>query len=316
MLDKIKKLMGSEDDLEVNLSEHILRDLLLERRADRRWRFIKRSFFALLGLVIFAAYAAVSANRAGFKLLPLSDYIAVVNVSGAIGEGQMASAEKIVPALERAFSSERVKAVALNIDSPGGQPFEAERVGQAITRLKTEHPKPVYAFIGNTGASAAYLLALNSDRIIAGKYSLVGSIGAIINGWDFHELAEKWHIKQTVFESGVHKSMLNPFVAMSDSSKQKAQQMVDTIAKLFLDDFKNKRKGKLQENFNYSTGEVWNGEEALRLGLIDEIGTIESVANKELHLPVKDIGPSDPTGRLFSSLGSSFADGLISLFIQ
>ncbi len=312
MLDDIKKIFGPDDKLADNLSEHILRDLLIERRSDRRWRFIKRVFYSLIGIVLFGSYLALSANKVGVKLLPLSDYVAVVNISGAIGDGQLASAEMVVPALERAFHSERAKAIALNIDSPGGQPFEAERIGQAITRLRTEHPKPIFSFIGNTGASAAYLLALNTDRIIAGKYSLVGSIGAIINGWDFHKLAEKLLIKQTVYESGIHKSMLNPFVEMSESSKHKAQEMVDTIAQIFLSEFKAKRKGKIKEDVNYATGEVWNGEDALKLGLIDEVGTIESVADREWHLPVRYMGPSDPTGRLFASIGSSFVGSLLS----
>ena len=85
--------------------------------------------------------------------------MAIVNVSGAIGTGQLASAEELVPVLEKVFQSPKVKAIALNIDSPGGQPFESERVGQTIDRLKAETGKPVYAFIGNTGASAAYMLA-------------------------------------------------------------------------------------------------------------------------------------------------------------
>ena len=120
--------------------------------------------------------------------------MAIVNVTGAIGSGQLASAEELVPVLEKVFQSRKVKAIALNIDSPGGQPFEAERVGQTIERLKAETGKPVYAFIGNTGASAAYRLALHADRIVDGKYSLVGSIGAVITGWDFHKLAEKWKL--------------------------------------------------------------------------------------------------------------------------
>ena len=197
--------------------------------------------------------------------------MAIVDVSGAIGLGELASAEELIPVLEKVFKSPKVKAIALNIDSPGGQPFEAERVGQTIERLKAETGKPVYAFIGNTGASAAYMLALHADRIVAGKYSLVGSIGAVITGWDFHKLAEKWDVSQRIYASGIHKNMLNPFTAMSKESEAKAQQMVDQMAVVFAGEFKAKRGDKLTEGFNYTTGEIWGGDEALTIGLIDKL---------------------------------------------
>lgn len=156
--------------------------------------------------------------------------------------------------LEKAFNSPKVKAIALNIDSPGGQPFESERVGQTIDRLKSETGKPVYAFIGNTGASAAYLLALHADKIIAGRYSLVGSIGAVITGWDLHKLAEKFDVTQRVYASVVHKNMINPFVTMSKESEAKAQEMVNQMAVVFADEFKSKRGAKFKERFDYTTG--------------------------------------------------------------
>jgi ClpP class serine protease len=71
--------------------------------------------------------------------------------------------------------------------------------------------------------------------------------------------------------------MINPFVTMSKESEAKAQEMVNQMAVVFADEFKSKRGAKFKERFDYTTGEIWGGEEALAIGLIDEIGTIEGV---------------------------------------
>jgi len=303
----------SQEDIKSLLADHILMDLLNERKSERRWKWVKRFTFSTIGALLFAAYLAFYASSLGYRLIPNAEIVGVVNVSGSIGAGQLASAEELVPVLEKTFNSPKVKAIALNIDSPGGQPFESERVGQTIDRLKSETGKPVYAFIGNTGASAAYLLALHADKIIAGRYSLVGSIGAVIAGWDLHKLAEKFDVTQRVYASGVHKNMLNPFVAMSKESEAKAQEMVNQMAVVFADEFKSKRGTKLKEGFDYTTGEIWGGEEALAIGLIDEIGTIEGVVSNEWHAKIHDFGPTNQAKGFLPQLGTKAVEKVLAL---
>ena len=101
--------------------------------------------------------------------------------------------------------------------------------------------------------------------------------------------------------------MLNPFAAMSKESEAKAQQMVDQMAVVFEAEFKAKRGNKLTEGFNYTTGEIWGGEEALTIGLIDEIGTIETVISREWKLPTHDFGPTNQAKGFLSAfwLGNS-----------
>jgi protease-4 len=302
-----------QEDIKSLLADHVLMDLLNERKSERRWKWVKRFTFSTIGALLFAVYLAFYASSLGYRLIPNAEIVGVVNVSGSIGSGQLASAEELVPVLEKAFNSPKVKAIALNIDSPGGQPFESERVGQTIDRLKSETGKPVYAFIGNTGASAAYLLALHADKIVAGRYSLVGSIGAVITGWDLHKLAEKFDVTQRFYASGVHKNMLNPFVVMSKESEAKAQEMVNQMAVVFADEFKSKRGAKLKEGFDYTTGEIWGGEEALAIGLIDEIGTIEGVVSNEWHAKTHDFGPTNQAKGFLSQLGTKAVEKVLAL---
>jgi protease-4 len=306
----------SKENVKALLADHILVDLLHERKTERRWKWIKRIAFSTISVVLFTIYLAFYASNLGYKVIPNSEVVAIINVFGEIAEGKLASADELVPVLEKVFKLPNVKAIALNIDSPGGQPFESERIGQVIDQLKVETHKPIYGFIGNTGASAAYMLALHTDKIIAGRYSLVGSIGAVITGWDLHKLADKFDVGQRVFASGIHKNMLNPFVEMSKASDLKAQEMVNQMAEVFNNEFKDKRGTKIKTGFIYTTGEVWGGYEALSLGLIDEIGTIESVINKEFKLPTYNFGPENKTKGIFSKLGLDITDRFLTSYFD
>jgi protease-4 len=124
----------------------------------------------LLGIVYFLFFL----SSTGFRWGPFGDVVGVVRIEGQISSTDHASADSIVPLLEKAFANPNVKAVVLSIDSPGGAPVEAERIYTAIGSLKRKHPKPVVAVINNLGASAAFLIALHADKIVAGRYSLVG----------------------------------------------------------------------------------------------------------------------------------------------
>jgi protease-4 len=300
----------SDEEIKHAMADRLLADLLNERRAERRWRRVKRMAFSAFGLATALAWLAVYLAGHGYAPMPGEDAVAVVHLSGPVGAAETASAEKVVPALEKAFKASHVKAVALQIDSPGGSPFESERIGDRLDALRRETGKPAYAFIGNTGASAAYLVALHADRIVCGRYSLVGSVGAVIAAWDFHRLLEKLDVDQRVYASGPLKNMLNPYKPMPPASDAKAQEMVDRMAATFAAEFKRLRQGKLKDKVDYFTGEAWGGEDALRLGLVDEVGTLDNVARREWNLPLRDFGPHDGAKGLFE-LGAAAAAGLL-----
>lgn len=255
-------------------------DMLKERRSDRRWRAARRVITALFLLAAIGAYLAMFLHepRTGPLLKDADGYLGVVRITGAIKNSSNASAEKVVPALTEAFADPKVKAVVLSIDSPGGAPVEAERINFAIGELKKRHKKPVYAVIQNIGASAGYMIAMHTDKIVAGRYSLVGSIGAALQTWDVHEALNKRDVRHQVYASGDLKNMLNPFSPPSEAAGRKAQELVDDAGGQFFAEFKERRGSKLKDGVAYDTGEVWSGEQALKLGLVDETGTIEQLA--------------------------------------
>lgn len=292
--------------------EAFISDLLSERRTERRWKLVKRlglTFFflvsTLMGLLFYA-------TEIGYKIMPKDDVVGVVRIDGVIMDDSMAGANKVIPALVKAFESPNVKSIILAIDSPGGSPLESERINKVIDtyRADPKYKKPIISVIGTVGASAAYMIAIHTDKIVAGNYSLIGSIGAIIDSWDFHKALDKIEVKRRMFASGKHKGMLSPYVAMNEESSRKAQSIVDGMAKTFADDVKNQRKGKLKDSVDYFTGEVWDGHDGLEIGLIDEIGTIDDYVKRNYPtLKPFEVGPLKKGGLPFMS-ADDIADGI------
>ena len=220
--------------------------------------------------------------------------------------------------LRNAFENENVKVVILEINSGGGSPSEAERITSEIDRLKKKHPKPIVAVIGGLGASAAYMIAVHTDKIVAGKYSLVGSIGVIMQGYDAHKLAERLDVKQHVYASGPFKDLMNPLHEPSDAEKKVLQAIVDNAAHAFIAEVKIQRGKKLTRDDIY-TGQVWNGLDAIQFGLIDKIGTLESVTTDYSDLKVSNFGPNikSPFSANFAhELGAGFAEGVLTVTKQ
>jgi protease IV len=302
------------------VSDQLVADLLKERISERRWKLVKRSSYVLMLLFSLIYYLAFVVTSTGWKMMPAGNLLGVVHIDGPIESGGLASADRVIPMLKKAFESRNVKAVALSIDSPGGAPVEAERIYRALDALKLEHKKPVYAFINNMGASAAYMVAIHADRIYAANYSLVGSVGAILSGWDLHKAMERYDVSQRVFASGNLKSMMNPYIAMTTEANAKAQELVKQMGAQFQKDVAAARGTKLQSAIDIATGEVWNGQEAKRIGLVDEIGTIDDVSQQQWQLKVFDLGPGRPQipfmSALFEDFGRGFAASISTSSVQ
>ena len=265
--------------------------MLEDRRSDRRAKFGRAVLYFLMIAVPLGIYVWFYAHASGYRFGPSDEVVGVVRIEGQIAPGALASADKVIPALKKAFESPRVKAVVLSIDSPGGSPVESERIYRMIHAYKASNPKPVVAVINNIGASAAYLIALHCDKIVAGHYSLIGSIGAVLAGWDVHQALDRLDVSQRVYASGHLKSMLNPFLPMSDEARAKAQQLVDEAGSQFVGELSALRAEKLQAGVNYGSGEVWAGPHALAIGLVDQLGTLDEFVQTTWGLDAYDYGP-------------------------
>ncbi|CAD5366843.1 S49 family peptidase [Rubrivivax sp. A210] len=269
-----------------------LTDLLVDRRAERRSRTLRAALYFLMFALPAALYVGFYAWSAGLRFGPTGDSVAVVRLQGEMTEGSPASADRVNAMLRKAFENEGVMAIVLAIDSPGGAPLEAERIYTALDGWRRSHPKPVVAVINNLGASVAYLVALHADRIYAGNYSLVGSVGAVLSGWDAHEGLGRLGVSKRVYASGELKTMMHPYLPMSPEAERKAHELVDAMGAAFLAELQALRRGKLAADVDFGAGGVWGGAQAMKLGLVDEVSTLDQVIQARWPgLAVQDFGP-------------------------
>lgn len=201
--------------------------------------------------------------------------VAVIRLAGVIASGARGALndETLAPIIEKAFKRGKPAAVALVINSPGGSPVQSSLIGARIRRLAEEKEIPVYAFVEDVAASGGYWLAAAADEIWADESSILGSIGVISAGFGAHVLLERQGIERRVYTAGTSKSMMDPFQKEKPEDVKRLKGLLGQIHENFIAHVKARRSGKLAEG-DLFTGEVWVGQAAVEIGLIDGIAHI------------------------------------------
>ncbi|WP_137920238.1 S49 family peptidase [Hydrogenophaga sp. 2FB] len=278
-----------------------------EQQSARRWKIFNRLFWlVLIGAIVWLVYTT---NNTAAVSTP---HTAVVDIKGEIASGAEASAENVVASLRTAFEDEGAQAVVLLINSPGGSPVQAGIINDEITRLKGLHEKKVYAVVEETCASAAYYIAAAADDIYVDKASLVGSIGVLMDGFGFTGLMEKLGVERRLMTAGANKGMLDPFSPLDDNQRAYMQQMLGEIHTQFIDVVKKGRGDRLKENGDTFSGLVWNGQQAVKLGLADGMGNLDYVAREIVKAEeIVDYTQRENVGlRLAKRFGASMGEGV------
>jgi signal peptide peptidase SppA len=177
-------------------------------------------------------------------------------------------------ALSRAFAHDRLRAVALSINSPGGSPTQSALVADRIRLLADEKRVPVLAFCEDVAASGGYWLACAADEIIAHPTSLVGSIGVISQGFGLHGLLERFGVERRLYTAGANKARLDPFLPEREDDVVWLKGMQTELHEMFREWVCSRRGDKLAAEQDLFTGEVWTGRKAAELGLVDRLGTM------------------------------------------
>ena len=205
-----------------------------------------------------------------------SPIVASINLQGVIGKDSKLSSglnfENIAPLLKRAFEMKKVKAVALNINSPGGSPVQSELIYNYIRELSEEKKIPVYTFAQDVAASGGYWLLLSGDEIYAHNSSIIGSIGVIFSSFGFVDLIKKLGVDRRVYTEGKNKAILDPFLPEENDNIEILKNAQRDIFEGFKELVKSRRGAKLKNNEdNLFTGAFWSGKKSAELGLVDEI---------------------------------------------
>ncbi len=206
------------------------------------------------------------------NLLKPAPKVAVIRLQGAIGTGRNSLTDAaLAPLVEKAFAKGKPKAVALQINSPGGSPTQSALIAARIRRLAAEKDVPVFAFVEDVAASGGYWLATAADEIFADDNSVLGSIGVISGGFGFHELIKAHGIERRVHTAGESKSMMDPFRPEKKEDVERLEKVLEQIHANFIAQVKGRRGDKLKGEALF-TGEIWIGQAAVENGLIDGIG--------------------------------------------
>jgi protease-4 len=299
---------------ERELLERLLLASVKERQAARRWQWF-RGFFWLSAMVLAVAlfWWGPSAPSG-----PTTAHTAVVEIRGAIASDAEANAASIVSALRAAFEEPSAQAVVLLIDSPGGSPVQAGIINDEIRRLKALHDKKVYAVVEETCASAAYYIAVAADEIYADKASLVGSIGVLMDGFGFTGLMDKIGIERRLMTAGENKGFLDPFSPSDEKQKAVVQAMLDDIHQQFIAVVREGRGDRLKETPDTFSGLVWNGQQAVVLGLVDGLSNLDAVARDVVNAPelIDYTQREDWSTRLAKQIGASMGHGVAARLSQ
>jgi len=249
---------------------------LHEQRLARRWR----NFVRLAWLTFFVVLAWVGINQADSSQNVSSPHTAVVEIKGEISDGAEGSAELVLSSVRSAFDDAGAQAVVLLINSPGGSPVQAGIINDEVRRLKALHKKPVYAVVEESCASAAYYIAVSADKIFVDKASIVGSIGVLMDGFGFTGLMDKLGVERRLMTAGENKGFLDPFSPQTDKQREYAQAMLNQIHQQFIAVVKAGRGERLKETPEIFSGLFWSGQQAIELGLADELGSLDFVARE------------------------------------
>lgn len=263
---------------------HLTEVVLAGKRRENNWLVFKRTAITTAVIAAILVYVVFYARLLGFQTDPLQDAVAIVPVHGPIATGVEASAEQVIPVLERACRSERVHTVIVEINSPGGIPSESDRIISAIEACRAGDPendvspKPVIALIDGVGASAGYMIAMHADEVIAGRYSLVGSIGAIARGLDLSRFVAEHGVVERVYRSAPLKGGTSMWSEPTPEEAAENQRLVTDLADVFYADVLDARSDKLKvDQETLFSGRVWTADQALAYGLIDEVATLEDL---------------------------------------
>lgn len=276
--------MQNETTQAPHLMSELVRDLIKEKRADRRWRNIRFLLGFLLIVVIFLLIV-VPSGQPVISSGSGKGYISLVRLEGMIAPGENFSAETVIPLLGDAFSDSDSKGVIIDINSGGGTPVQASIIHDTIIHLKKKYHKKVIVVGEDMLASGAYFVAVAADKIYTNPNTITGSIGVIMKGFGFPELIKKMGIERRVYTSGNNKDRLDPFLPQNKEDIAKIRQVMDEVHLNFNQIVIEGRKGKLKASPDILfTGDFWSGTSALKLGLIDGLGNLPDVMREEFHV--------------------------------
>jgi len=239
------------------------------------------SLFVLLLVVMLVPTSCASISA--------RDKVAVISLSGTITAGgssflvgQVITADLVREQLDRAEKDTAVKAIVLRVESPGGLVAPCQEILEELE--KVQQTKPIVVSMGSMAASGGYYISCEANKIVALPGTLTGSIGVISQIPNVKGLYEKLGIEMQTFKGGKYKDMYSGFRELTPEEKEIMQQMTDEYYEQFIEVVAEGRGLSKEQVRSLATGQLYTGTEAKGLGLVDELGGLDTAVDLAAEL--------------------------------
>jgi protease IV len=244
----------------------------------------KKIFGLITFVIILMLVSFIFASISGLMINNVEHgNVAVIKLWGPITLGSSSSlfsetisnSNEIISLIEKAQKNDNIKAIIIDINSPGGSPVASDEISEALKQGN----KTTVSVIREVGTSGAYWVASATDHIIANRMSITGSIGAYSSYLEFAGLLEDYNVTYRVIKSGKYKDAGSPFKELTPEEMHLIQERVDIIHNFFVEEIANNRNLSVDKVKDIANGMIYLGSESVDLGLIDQLGSFKEAIN-------------------------------------
>ncbi|MBM4136652.1 MAG: signal peptide peptidase SppA [Nitrospira sp.] len=239
---------------------------------------MKKVWLIPLGMFIFLVLVSTLLVMLQ-KDITIGDRVALIRIEGIITDSK-----NVIDEIKEYVKDPSIKAIILRIDSPGGAVAPAQEIYEEVRKAAAK--KKIVVSMGTVAASGGYYIASPANKIIANPGTLTGSIGVIMEIPNIEGLMNKLGIKTEVVKSGSHKDMASVFRGIRKEERDILQNVLDNVHSQFIKAVAEGRKMLINDVKKIADGRVFTGEQALKAGLVDELGNLEDA----IHTAAKLVG--------------------------
>ena len=213
--------------------------------------------------------------------------------------------------LEKVLEDDTIKAILFKVNSPGGAVYESSEIRNKLLQIKKEREIPIYVSMENMAASGGYWVSADADKIFAAEETLTGSIGVIMQSFDYSGLMEKYGVRVNTYKSGPNKDMGSPYKPATEEEQAIFTELNNEIFARFVNIVAQGRNLPEERVREIADGRVYTAYQAKALGLVDEIGFPEDALNallSEQSLEGSQVFKYENSSNPFSSFPFSKSD--------
>ncbi|MFC1988984.1 signal peptide peptidase SppA [Chloroflexota bacterium] len=264
-----------------------------------KWRM---ALTVVIALVIAISFGGCMVGQGKVAVIRLSGIIADSSQQGLLATGGI-SPKQVRDYLRKAEGDSGIKAVVLRIDSPGGSAAASQEIASEVRRFREVTGKPVVISMGDVVASGGYYISAYADRLVANPSTLTGSIGVISQFIYVEGLLENLGLELETIKTGKHKDM--GIWPLTEEQRKIMQDITDDLYEQFVAAVAEGRDLSIAEVKLLATGQLYTGVQALGLGLVDELGGLETaieLASSLAGITTPEIEEYSPPASFIESL--------------